>query len=147
MTKSTAVAIYRPVFNADHILTLTDLVETYRNTAIMSGPESKVIAELYLKLMKEKIKIAAGIGHSYLTKPDSERTRAKSIGPVTSEMLGANEGTVQLTTELSDKDKLAAMSEYEEAKYWLEQDLSFNQVTKEEYDAKLSALKSQYQIG
>lgn len=125
--------MFRPSLEAKQVLIVLNLLETEHIT----NPSTDTL-RLIAVFRKLAVNIDLGIGVSYVGVTDAERIKTHSISIASlTEM-----ASISKSLEVSDKDKLAAMSPKGEALFWLETEREF--ISSELYAEKLAAINRQY---
>lgn len=116
------LAVYRPSFTGNQILLMHDLVLVALNSCIHSTEDREALVKAFKTLGKVKVSVDLGLAGDYIKQIPENKVR-KSIS------INALGGTSpRVKGELTDKEKLAAMSPEEEEKFWADQMNAITQV-------------------
>lgn len=110
---------YRPSLQVSKLRLLHGLLSEHINTKILSYEEECIAKETLGVLIKELGKASLQLGTAYKPVTESERKIAKPIS--TGLELFSGEELSKASRELSDKEKLAAMTPEQEAQFWEDQ--------------------------
>jgi len=111
-----AKIMLRPTIEANSVEIGLTALRKYRDSTVLDDIELTNISNLISVLAKELIKIESGRYGSYI------KQGTKAPVNLTLEDFGGDSSSINSSKTISDKDKIAAMSEEESAAFWAEQE-------------------------
>lgn len=131
---------FRPYLTLNEMTAVIVAIETKIRNEILDKETEISLTSARRAIKKCLLSAECGIGIAYTSVSEEERKRSISY---TAENLELSENSPIV---IRDSDKLAAMSEYEQDKVFLDTNLSYEFITKEEYEIQLKELKEKYNI-
>ena len=115
---SKAKVMLRPTIEATTVEITIKALRKYRATEILNAADAMHLGSILKTFMKESAKIESGNYGAYIKEGNKSNNVSASVDL---EALGGGSGN-NGSIELSDNDKLAAMSESEQAEFWASQE-------------------------